>query len=193
MHVLDDLPPSHPGVVRAEGNLALLRGVRNDAHLSAPEVVVEQILEPHSRDEQEVPRIALPALHGVFIGAVRRSAAVFRRGLFCQRPGLVELLEQVVQLQPLGPRERSVVFQQRQRHHEVREALPARCVGNVRHVLGQLHRVQEPRNGRPFLRLFVDHQRRAHTAVRVATARQRAPLRFPALDHVRETRKRADE
>ena len=31
--------------------------VRDDAHLGSAEVVVEKILEPHARDEEEVPRI----------------------------------------------------------------------------------------------------------------------------------------
>jgi formylmethanofuran dehydrogenase subunit A len=59
VHVLDDLAPADTRVVRAEGNFALLRGVRDDAHFGAAEIVVEQILEPHARDQQEVPRIAV--------------------------------------------------------------------------------------------------------------------------------------
>src|SRR5437879_10522042 len=105
MHILDDLPPSNTGVIRAEGNLALLRGVRNDAHFRAAEVVIEQILEPHPRDEQEVPRIALPALHGVFVGALRRCASVLRFGLLRQCPRLVKFLEEVIQLETLRPPE----------------------------------------------------------------------------------------
>ena len=119
VHVLDDLPPSHAGVVRAEADLALLRGVRNDAHLGAPEVVIEQILEPHPRDEQEVPRIALAALHGVFIRALRRGPSILRFGLLGQRPGLVKLLEEVVQFEPLRPLERVIVLQEGHGHHEV--------------------------------------------------------------------------
>src|SRR2546421_440113 len=61
VHVLNDLAPADAGIVRAEGNLALLRGVRDDAHLGAAEVVVEQILEPHAREEQEGPRIGSAA------------------------------------------------------------------------------------------------------------------------------------
>src|SRR5262249_29306309 len=62
VHRLDDVPPRDPGVVGAEGNLALLRGIRNDAHLGTPEVVVEEILEPHACDEQEVPAIGTTLL-----------------------------------------------------------------------------------------------------------------------------------
>src|SRR2546423_11407407 len=53
VHLLDDVPPSHARVVSAERNLALLRRVRNNALLRPPEVVIEQILEPHSLDEQK--------------------------------------------------------------------------------------------------------------------------------------------
>ena len=51
VHVLDNVAPANPRVVGAETDLALLGAVRNDAHLSAPEVVVKQILEPHAGDE----------------------------------------------------------------------------------------------------------------------------------------------
>src|SRR5712671_3008997 len=75
MHLLDDVAPAHAGVVRAEGNLAFLRRVRDDALLGTPEIVVEQILEPHARDEQEIPAI-LAALLDIFHGAVTRHLAV---------------------------------------------------------------------------------------------------------------------
>jgi hypothetical protein len=59
-------------VVRAEGNFALLRGVGDDAHFGAAEVIVEEVLEPHAGDEEEVPRIfRLAPLLGVLEGAVR--------------------------------------------------------------------------------------------------------------------------
>src|SRR5260370_37158595 len=77
VHVLNDFAPAYARVVRAEGNFALLRGVRDDAHLGAAEIVVEKILEPHAGDEQEVPRARLAALHGVVVSAVRRRLAVF--------------------------------------------------------------------------------------------------------------------
>src|SRR5215467_6289715 len=58
MHLLDDIAPADSRVVSAERNLAFLRRIRNDALLCAAEIVIEQILEPHSRDEQEVPSIS---------------------------------------------------------------------------------------------------------------------------------------
>src|ERR1051325_11502368 len=62
VHVLDDVSPTDTRVVRTEGNLAFLSAVRNDAHFGATEVVVEQILEPHTRNEQEVPAIGTTLL-----------------------------------------------------------------------------------------------------------------------------------
>src|ERR1700723_2799945 len=44
VHFFDDVAPAHAGVVSAEGNLAFLGGVRNDALLGAAEVVVEEVL-----------------------------------------------------------------------------------------------------------------------------------------------------
>src|SRR5205807_2003899 len=76
VHVFDDLAPAYARVVGAEGDFALLRGVRNDAHFGAAEIVIEKILEPHAGDEEEVPRVGLAALHGVFDGAVGRGAAI---------------------------------------------------------------------------------------------------------------------
>src|SRR5262249_22655696 len=54
-HLLDDLPPPDAGVVRAEGDLPHLRRVRDDAHLRAAEVVVEEVLEPHPAHEEDAP------------------------------------------------------------------------------------------------------------------------------------------
>src|SRR5580700_11025295 len=68
VHLLNDVPPPHSRVVRAERNLTFLRSVRNNALLRPPEVVVEQILEPHSRDEQEVPAVVSPPLHHILDG-----------------------------------------------------------------------------------------------------------------------------
>src|ERR1041385_1633941 len=63
VHLLDNVSPTHASVVGAEGDFAFLRGIRNDALLGAAEVVVEQVLEPHSGDEQEVPAVGVAALH----------------------------------------------------------------------------------------------------------------------------------
>src|SRR6184192_1994639 len=63
-----------------------------------------------------------------------------------------------------------VVLQQGHGHHEVGKILAAGRVGNVGDVFGKLYGIEEARNGSPFLGFLVDHQRRAHATVRVATA-----------------------
>src|SRR5437764_13829341 len=63
VHLLDDVAPAYARVIGAEGNLPFLRGIRNDALLCPTEVVVEQVLEPHSSDEQEVPTVATALLN----------------------------------------------------------------------------------------------------------------------------------
>ena len=98
VHLLDDVAPAHAGVVRAEGDLAFLRGVGDDALLGAAEVVVEQVLEPHAGDEQEVPAVAA-ALLDVLHGAVAGDLAVVLAG---GAEGLVELLQQVGDLEVGG-------------------------------------------------------------------------------------------
>src|SRR5437763_9187460 len=95
MHLLDDVSPAHAGVVSTERNLAFLRCIRNDALLSAAEIVVKQILEPHSRDEQEVPAISA-ALLDVFNRSVTRHLAVVFSG--CAER-LVEFLQKVCKLE----------------------------------------------------------------------------------------------
>src|SRR6185437_5454156 len=62
MHFFDDVAPAHTRVIRAERNLALLRGIGDNALLRAPEIVVEQVLEPHSSNKKEVPAISAPLL-----------------------------------------------------------------------------------------------------------------------------------
>src|SRR5437879_4795461 len=72
VHLLDDVPPSHARVVSAERNLPLLRRIRDNALLGSAEVVVKQILKPHSRNKQEVPPI-LPPLHHIIDSPVRTN------------------------------------------------------------------------------------------------------------------------
>src|SRR5215831_4766566 len=124
VHVLYDVAPADTGVVGAETDLAFLGAVRDDAHLGAAEVVIEQVLEPHARDEKEVPAI-LAALYHVINGAVRRGLAII---LARKTEGLVELLQQVEQLEVRRRAERVIVLKERQRHHRHRELLAARSV-----------------------------------------------------------------
>ena len=91
VHLLDDVAPADAGVVGAEGNFAFLRGVGNDALLGAAEIVIEQILEPHAGDEQEVPAVAAALLDVVHRAVLADLAVVLAGGA----EGLVELLQHV--------------------------------------------------------------------------------------------------
>src|SRR5438270_13678103 len=93
VHVLDYLPPADAGVVGAETDLALLRAVGNDAHLGSAEVVVEQVLEPHARDEEEVPAVGAAGLD-VLLRALAVNATVAAAR---ESERLVELLEKLVE------------------------------------------------------------------------------------------------
>src|SRR6266850_2926800 len=57
VHVLDDLTPTNARVVSAERNFALLSAVGNHAHLSATEIIVEEILKPHALDAEDAPDV----------------------------------------------------------------------------------------------------------------------------------------
>src|SRR5262245_21646412 len=91
VHVLDDLPPTDSSIVGTKRNLSELSGIWNDAHLSAAEVVIEQILEPHSCDEQEIPRITSTLLDIVH----RPIAGDFAIAPARQTERLVELLHDI--------------------------------------------------------------------------------------------------
>src|ERR1700737_1100357 len=54
-HLFDDLPPADARVVRAEGDLSHLGRVRDDAHFRAPEVVVEEALDPTPPEKNHTP------------------------------------------------------------------------------------------------------------------------------------------
>ena len=110
MHLLDDVAPAHAGVVGAEADLALLRGVGDDALLGAAEVVVEEVLEPHAGDEEEVPAVGA-ALLDVVHGAVGGDLAVVAAG---GAEALVELLQQVDDLEVGGRLGGLVVAEQRE-------------------------------------------------------------------------------
>src|ERR1700756_1164100 len=79
VHLLDDVPPAHPGVVSAKGNLSLLRSVGDNALLGPAEIVFEQILEPLARHEQQVPAVA-PAAEDVSHRPLARDVAIIAPG-----------------------------------------------------------------------------------------------------------------
>src|SRR5258706_15353910 len=80
MHLLDDIATAHAGVIGTEGYFAFLRRVRNNALLGATEIIVEQILKPHPRYEQEVPTIRAPFLDIFNRSIPAHLAVVFARG-----------------------------------------------------------------------------------------------------------------
>ena len=189
MHLLDDVAPADAGVVGAEGNLTLLRGIRDDAHLGAAEVVVEQILEPHARDEQEVPAIRAAYLD-VPLGSVRADAPII---VPSRAERLVEFLQQIDELEVGRRLERVVVLHQRQRHTYRRQEFAPAGVVDVFQILGDRLRVEERRDRDGLLRLLVDHHRHADAAVRVAPAREIAPFRARPVYEVSPVGERAHE
>src|SRR5205807_9178341 len=60
VHLLHDLAPADAGVVRTEGDLALLGRVWDDALIGAADVVIEQLLEPHAGGYYEGRAVAMP-------------------------------------------------------------------------------------------------------------------------------------
>ena len=112
VHLLDDVPPAHASVIGAEGNLAFLRRVRNDALLGAAEIVVEQILEPHSGDKEEVPAVFAAPLD-VFWGALAGGAAVLLVGILRGSERLIELHQQIFELEVRRGLKRIVVAHER--------------------------------------------------------------------------------
>src|SRR5437762_3265283 len=112
MHLLYDVAPANAGVVSAERNLTFLSRVRDDALLGAAEVIVEQILKPHSRYEQEIPSVGpsfLDVLHRAIPGNL---AVVLARGA----EGLVEFFQKVREPEVRWCFEGIVVAHQSERH-----------------------------------------------------------------------------
>ena len=57
--LFEHIAPPDTRVVRAKADFAHLRPIRDDAHLRAPKIVIEQVLKPHARDEQHAPLVLL--------------------------------------------------------------------------------------------------------------------------------------
>ena len=186
VHLLDDVPPADAGVVGAEADLAFLRGVGDDALLGAAEVVVEEILEPHAGDEEEVPAI-FAALLDIFHGAVGGDLAVVAAG---GAEALVELREQVENLEVGRRLGRIVVAEQREGDAGDREELAAGGVVDLGNVLGEAIGVEEGGHGDGFLGFLIDHQRHADAAVGVASAGELAPVAVQVRERDRPSRRR---
>src|SRR5580704_2041132 len=194
VHVLDDFAPADASVVSAEGNFTLLRGVRDDAHFCAAEIVVEKILEPHARKEKEIPRI-LAALHGVVQSAIGTDLTVnlFSLILATHAEGLVKLLPEILEAQTWRGLERMIVLQQSHGRHIRGKFLAARSICNFADVSDKAWNVQELRDRRPFLVFLVDHDRGTHAAIRVATAAHLSPHGIGAVCQVSEIGERTDQ
>src|SRR5271165_5321171 len=180
VHLLDDVAPAHAGVVGAEADFAFLRGVGDDALLGAAEVVVEQVLEPHAGDEEEVPAIATATLD-VGLGTITAHLAVVFAG---SAEGLVELLQQIGEAEVCRRLERVVVLQQRKRHAGDGEPLAAGRVVHLGDVLGDGVAVEERGDGNGFLGFLIDHDGHADAAVGVAATAQRAPILVGTVNQV---------
>src|SRR6185436_2368515 len=189
VHVFNNVPPANTRVVSAEGNLTFLSSVRNDAHLGAPEVVVEKILEPHSCDEQEVPAIR-PARCDVLRGAIAGDLTVVFSG---QAKRLVKLLKELVKRKLRRRLVRVVVLQKRQTHHDVRNPLAARCVGDLLHVSDETRNMQKLRHRTHLFVFLVDHHRRADATVRVASAGDLSPFGVWTMYKIRKVSKRSHQ
>src|SRR5262249_40892417 len=173
VHILDDLSPADSGVVRAERDLTELGRVRNNAHFSATEVVVEEVLEPHSRNKQEVPWIVAALLDVHHRSVAGNLSVTFSR----QTEGLIELLHDVHQSQAWRSAERVVILEQRESHHRVGEPLASAGIGDFLHVVDKTWNIQELRYGRKLFRLLIDHHRGSDSAIRVTTATDLSPIR----------------
>ena len=167
MHLLDNVPPSHTRVVSAERNLPFLGSVRNNALLRPPEVIVEQILEPHPRNKQEVPPI-LPPLHNVVNSPVRPHLPIILPGSI---EVLIEFSQQIHQLEMRGRLERIVILHQTKSHPHHSKKLSPRSIIDLGNILSQLIPMQESSDGNRLLSLLINHNRHPRPTIRMtATA-----------------------
>src|SRR5262249_46336319 len=95
VHFFNYVTPANAGVVGAEGYFALLGRVWDDALLGASEIVIEKILEPHSRNEQEIPPVFAASLY-IFNRAILGYLSIILAG---RSKGLIKLLEEVRKLE----------------------------------------------------------------------------------------------
>ena len=189
VHLLDDVAPSHAGVVGAEADLAFLRGVGDDALLGAAEVVVEQVLEPHAGDEEEVPAV-LAALLDVLKSAVALDAAVVLAGGV---EGLVHLLHHVGDFEMSRGLEGIVVAEQGEAESDEGKGLAAGGVVDLGQILGHLVHIEEGGYGSGFFGFLVNHQSHADAAVGMASAAELAPLGAGPVNEIGPVREGAHE
>src|SRR5579883_609121 len=172
VHLLNDVAPADARVVGAEADFTLLRGIRDDALLGAAEVIVEEVLEPHARDEEEVPAVSA-ALFDIGHRTVTGDLAIIAAG---GAKAFVELLQQVEDTEVRRRFPRVVVAQKRERDANNRQELTAGRIVDLGHVLRQSVGVQEGGDRHSLLGFLVNHQRHTDAAVRVASAGELAPV-----------------
>ena len=117
VHVFDNLAPANAGVVSAERNLPLLRSIGDDAHFRTAEVIVEEVLKPHSGNEQEIPGVLFAALLGVFEGSIGTRISVFLHMVWRQTPRFIELPPEINERQAGRSFVWAIVLQERKAHH----------------------------------------------------------------------------
>ena len=165
MHLLNDVAPSHTRVVGAEGNFAFLRGIRNDALLGSPEIVIEQILKPHPGNKQEVPTVLAPQLH-IFNRAIRTNFPVV---LARRVKILIEFLQQIRQLEMRRRLKGIVILHQTQRHPHNSEKLPTRRIIYFGNIFREPIAFQERSNRHRFLSLLINHHSHPSPTIRMTT------------------------
>src|SRR6266478_1723304 len=172
VHVFDDISPAYACVICTEGDLAFLSSVRDNAHLRATKIIVEEVLEPHAGDEKKIPTICTTLLNIGLATVAAHLAIIFA----CQTKRLVKLFKELIKRKLRRRFVWVVVLEQRQAHHNIRHPLAARRVGNLLHVLDKARDIQKLRH-RPHLFAFlVDHYRGANATVWVTTAGDLAPF-----------------
>src|SRR5579872_4736777 len=189
VHLFDDVPPAYTGVVRTEGDLTFLSGVGDDALLGAPEIVVEEILEPHAGDEEKIPAVGATPID---IGA-RTVRGDFAIALTAHTETLVEFRDQITELEMPWRVEWIVVAEQSQSDSQDGELAAACAIVDGGHILCKPVGVQEGRHRNRFLGFLVAHHRHADPTIRVAATGELTPIRIWPVYQVGEVGTRAHE
>jgi hypothetical protein len=180
VHVFDNLSPSDPGIVGAEGNFPFLRSVRDDAHFGTAKIICPKVLEPHPFNAQHSPVVALaPILHAII------PIAVWLCGIWFKQVN--DLLDR----ESLGCLISLIVSHDRKSKLHRGELLPACCIRDYGHVSDELLIVKELVEWREFMCTPVNDQERENTAVRMTVARTPSPRGIRSLQQVHYAGERA--
>src|SRR5581483_8116146 len=147
--------------------------VRYHAHFSAAEIVNEQILEPHSFNTEDSPRVFIATiLHSIILVGIRRGRRRF------------EQLNQVADREPFWRFARIVIAQDSHPKLCRNHVSTASSVGDNRHVLNELLVVKEFVERTVFARIAIHDQQRKDSAVWMAIARRPSPGSVSTLQHI---------